>query len=105
MPIWYGMMDADSIHIAVAGNVEVPCYLALRDLGFALSRNWTGGESEEEMWEAERDGVRLVAGGPLELLGLAKLAEMRRQAWQAPDAETDAFLNRFYPGGSTDQSP
>ena len=90
-----GMVD--SIRITAAGNVEVPSFLVLRDLGFTVSCEWGSKGQEVEIWIAEREDLKLSANGPLELLGLLKLLEQRGQEWQASDAEIDAFLLQFYP--------
>jgi hypothetical protein len=86
------------ISIASAANTEVPCYLALIELGFDVIRQQTG---EHELWIAEKLDVKIVSGeGLCNLLGLAKLIEMRDGNWQATDGEIDHFLKHFYKGVS-----
>jgi hypothetical protein len=86
------------IHIAAAGNTEVPCYLALVELGFVVTAQHT---DERELWCAEKQGVRIVAEeGPCMLLGLAKLIEMRGERWKAADLDIERFLHQFYQRGS-----
>jgi hypothetical protein len=74
------------IHIAAAGNVEVPAYLTLVSLGFELDCACVG------RWTARKDDAILSADSLLELLGLAAMYDARGSHWQASDAEIDAFL-------------
>jgi hypothetical protein len=84
----------DPQRIATAGNTEVPCYGALRELGFDVRRQERGGD---EVWVAARAGVELSsASGLCALLGLATLREMRGEGWPSSDEEVSAFLRRFY---------
>ena len=78
--------------IAAAGNVEVPAYLALKARGYIIDRQ--AGE-DRETWFARKDGLELVAGGPIELLGLAGIYETRGKAWKASDREIEAFVSQF----------
>jgi hypothetical protein len=80
--------------LAGAGNVEVPCVLALRSQGFTLSRKVIDGHEE---WRAERPDLLLIADAPLSLLGLVSLRERRGRQWRASDEEIDAFFQEFYP--------
>ncbi len=84
-------------HITAAGNIEVPCYLALLALGFTVSRQWIESGQHDELWHAIRDDVHLRASGPIELLGLAKLHELRGNDWLAEDQEIESFMSLFYP--------
>jgi hypothetical protein len=79
--------------IAVAGNTEVPAYLTLIKLGYAVDRIDQGGE---ELWIAKSRTLQLLANSPLELLGLCLLNSERGPNWQAHDEEIDEFLGRFY---------
>lgn len=85
------------VYIAAAGNIEVPCYLALRELGFIVSREWIGNDPNDELWHAKREEVCLSARNPVELLGLVKLFELQGSTWMAEDAEIEAFMSQFYP--------
>jgi hypothetical protein len=81
-------------YITVAGNTEVPAYLALRDLGFTI----TAEKSEEgELWIATKGDLTFSAPSSLQLLGLITLRKERGRNWLAPDPEIDLFLKRFYP--------
>lgn len=81
------------IHIESAGNTEIPCFLALKEPGYRVSREITG---NTETWTAEKSGLRMVSDdGLVSLLGLAKLIEMRGKSWKAVDEEIDRFIARF----------
>lgn len=81
--------------IANAGNTEVPCYLAIKALGFEFSR--IDEKTDREMWVAENDKVRIVASNQLELLGLIYMRTMRGEDWKAEDDEINDYLARYYP--------
>jgi hypothetical protein len=82
------------ISITSAANTETPCYLALIELGFDVTKQQMG---EREFWIAEKQGMKCVSEeGLCVLLGLAKLIEMRGYNWQATDDEIDHFLKHFY---------
>jgi hypothetical protein len=83
--------------LASAGNILFPAVLALRQLGFAVSLRREG---DHEVWQAERDDLRLLADDPLALLGLATLRDQRGPDWAATDPEIQALLDEFY--GSED---
>lgn len=78
--------------IAAAGNTEVPAYLTLIQHGYSVHRIDKDGE---ERWIAKKGALQLVAGCPLELLGLCVLRSERGPRWQARDIEIDEFLKRF----------
>ena len=80
------------MRLAAAGNVEVPAILLLEERGYVLTV--TRGKSIET-WTATRGDTELVGDGPIELLGLATLAEARGTAWKATDEEVEATLTRF----------
>jgi hypothetical protein len=88
--------------IAAAANTEVPAYLTLIKLGYAVDRIDQGGE---ELWTAKNGTLQLIAKSPLELLGLCLLSGERGPNWQARDDAIDEFLGRFYlsaePGSSS----
>jgi hypothetical protein len=79
--------------LSVAGNVFAPAYLALRELGCAVHVQRDG--DGRETWSATRGDLSLVAGDPLELLGLHCLHQERGPDWKASDAEIDDFRKRF----------
>ncbi|WKA25653.1 hypothetical protein [Bradyrhizobium roseum] len=80
--------------ITAAGNTAVAAYLTLLDLGYSVDRVDQDGE---EQWIAEKGALQLMAGCPLELLGLSLLRSERGPRWQADESGTDKFLTRFYP--------
>lgn len=55
-------------------NVYNTCLLILRDRGFKMhvqgERNSAGSYPTDVLWIAEKDGFRLMADNPIELLGL-----------------------------------
>lgn len=85
---------AEEVHIAAAGNTEVPAYLTLLHAGYQVSRKVIGSKEE---WKAIRADIVLVAENPLELLGLAHMRETRGFHWKAGDKEITDFIGLFYP--------
>jgi hypothetical protein len=79
------------LHIVAAGNTLAPALAELVSLGFSVSRIVVSGPSEPFL-RAEKLGLVLDASDPLELLGLATLAERRGAAWVPSDDEVDALL-------------
>ena len=86
-------------NIIAAGNTEVPAFLALKATGFTLERDFLDGNRERELWIARNEHFQLMAGSPLELLGLYAMRSQRGEAWKANDAEIKEYLRRFYPDG------
>lgn len=82
-------------HITAAGNVEVPAYLALGQLGFEIERRIL--ESGVEWWIARKHGDEFSAGSPLEILGLCLMRTTRGDAWKATDDEINSYLRTYYP--------
>ena len=76
------------IELVAAGNVETPAYLTLLSLGFKVTCNG-------DTWMAENDSMALSAEGPIELLGLLKIIEVRGAHWQATDDEIEDFVAKF----------
>ena len=79
--------------LSAAGNTEVPAYLALKELGFAISVSGISGG--EQLWSAQREDLVLNGAGPLELLALVKLVECRGESWHASDNEIEDFVNKY----------
>jgi hypothetical protein len=79
-------------HIAAAGNTEVPAFLVLREAGFEVSTSMIG---DSEHWMAKKNDLTLIAGSPLELLGLFNIRKERGRDWKASDVEIEAFLKEF----------
>ena len=80
--------------IAAAGNTEAPAFLTLIKLGYEVDRV---GNDGDEHWIATKGTLRLLANGPLELLGLSLLRSERGSDWHASDHDIDQFIKRFYP--------
>ena len=73
-------------------DVEIPAILLLEDRGYAV----TVTRSEDvERWTATRGDVELSGEDPLQLLGLASLAEARGPSWRATDEQILDTLARF----------
>ncbi len=80
--------------IATAGNVVVPCFLALRARGFEV-RRVRRSERGEELWEARAADRAFIGEDPVAVLALVALAETRGRDWKASDEEIDAFLEEY----------
>jgi hypothetical protein len=80
------------MQITAAGNTEVPAYLVLIAKGYEIIHR-----DPDDAWVAQKGEDAFGASGPLELLGLAAMAEARGNNWRATDEEIDAFLEK-YPG-------
>lgn len=80
--------------IAIAGNIEVPCYLAILSLGYSLQMDRRA--SDDELWIAEKNNLRIVASNPTELLGIVYMREIRGSSWKASDEEIEAYLSKHY---------
>ena len=91
-------MTAPSETIASAGNIEVPAYLTLLDLGFTITCERQGPDAES--WVAVKEGLQLVADSPLELLGLATMRRERGRSWRAKDEEIESLIRTFAKEGS-----
>lgn len=81
--------------IVNAGNTEVPCYLAIRSLGFSFDRINPG--KDNELWVAENENERFVASNQLELMGLIYMKKIRGGNWKANGEEIDRYLTMYYP--------
>lgn len=82
-----------TFRIAAAGNTEVPAYLALLEKGYRVHKERASADSE--FWFASKDGHEFVAGGPIELLGVVAMFEIRGPQWKAKDEEIEAFLKSY----------
>ena len=76
------------MHLADAANIMTPAYLVILSKGYSV-------EVAGDLMVAERDGSSFVADGPVALLGLIAMAEIRGENWQATDEEIDAFVALF----------
>lgn len=75
--------------IADAGNVVVPAVVALEAAGYRVNR------LDGDLLEAVSGEGRFVADGPVALLGLIKLVELRGWSWRVSDEQIDEVLGRF----------
>lgn len=81
------------LRISAAGNTEVPAYLALIAKGYSV--HWGRKSKEIELWYAKREDHEFVAEGPIELLGLVSMYEVRGENWKATDKEIDSFMKKY----------
>ena len=81
------------IHIASAGNVEVPAYLTLLEKGYSV--RWERKSNDNELWFATKGDCEFIGGGPIELLGIACMYESRGNNWKATDEQIDAFVQKY----------
>ncbi len=81
------------LRIAAAGNTEIPAYLALRAKGYSV--RWERRKEQTEFWYAEKDGREFVAEGPIELLGIVSMFEVRGNNWEATDKEIETFMKQY----------
>ena len=77
----------DGVDLTHAGDTLVPAILALESSGYTVTQDGT-------RLVATTRNARFCAEDPVSLLGLVRLAELRRP-WRATDAEIDATLDRF----------
>lgn len=83
-----------SEHLADAANTLYPCVLALRAEGFAVTRT----DSElGERWHTSRGDLVVSADDPLQLLGLARMRDLRGADWRVADEELEALLAEYVP--------
>jgi len=77
----------DGVDLTNAANTLVPAILALERSGYTVTQDGA-------LIVASARNARFSAEDPVALLGLVRLAELRRP-WRATDAEIDATLDRF----------
>jgi hypothetical protein len=80
------------MRLAIAGNVVVPAVLLLEEHGFAVVRM---SDPSGETWTAQRGTIELSGEDPVQLLGLAALADARGENWHATDQQIDDVMRRF----------
>lgn len=76
------------MHLVDAANTMTPAYLAILAKGFSV-------RADGELMIAERNGEYFAADGPVPLLGLITMAEIRGEEWEATDDEIEAFVAQF----------
>ena len=79
--------------LSAAGNTEVPAFLALKELGYDISV--VDNEDRSQLWTATKDDTQFSGSGPLELLALVKLIEIRGDKWPASDEEIEEFASKY----------
>jgi hypothetical protein len=80
------------MRLASAGNVLVPAILLLEERGYVVSLVRT---AEFERCTAKRGDTELLADNPIELLGLASLADARGPSWPATDEQVRSTCARL----------
>lgn len=79
--------DKYSFSLRIAGNTQNPALTILKDKGYQL---WVEEHSGGRLsWNADQKGRLFSATGPVELLGLVTLWEVRGDDWHAKDHEDD----------------
>lgn len=81
------LMGSEGVDLRQAGDTVVPAILVLRSLGYKVEQTGTN-------VTATGGSARFSAEDPVAVLGLVKLAEMRRP-WRATDSEIDDYLAEF----------
>ena len=81
-------------YIIEAGNTLVPMVLALRSLGFRVSRR-SDPDPDKDLWRAESDEWGVAASELPTLLALVLMRQVRGPDWKAADEEIDAVLAEF----------
>ena len=81
------LIRTEGVDLVQAGNTVVPAILALRALGYVV-------EQQGNDFVAKASHARFSADDPVAVLGLVKLAEVRRP-WRATDAEIYEILAEF----------
>lgn len=89
----------EPVRIRIAGNTAGPALLTLESMGYTIGLAYTGIErdgkvSYDQDWEATKPGISVSATNPVELLGLAMIAEKRGAHWQV-GADADNPLSRY----------
>lgn len=75
------------VDLVQAGDTVVPAILALEACGYTVTQ-------EFDRFVVKAGDARFAADDPVALLGLVRLAEVRRP-WRASDAELDYVMNRY----------
>lgn len=87
-----GVVMINKTTVAIAGNTFAPALAALKSAGFAVTVASSNGAGEVQLLQAENSAYRLIAEDALQLLGLAKLVEVRGNSWLPEDSEVEEFL-------------
>jgi len=76
------------VFIADATNMMPPAYLAILSKGYKV-------RISGDLMIAEQGGKCFAADGPVALLGMISIIEVRGEAWEASDEEIENFVNLF----------
>lgn len=74
--------------LADAANMMTPAYLAILSKGYDI-------RVAGDLMIAQRGDVSFAADGPVALLGLIAIVEIRGERWAASDAEIENFVDLF----------
>ena len=87
------MKNDYTLSICIAGNTAIPCFSAIKSIGYDLKLTYTKGDdgSYHARWEANKDNRRFSATSPEELLGIVYMCELRGDCWQAKKDEHREF--------------
>jgi hypothetical protein len=81
--------------IASAGNVLVPAFLSLKEMGYLVERVKSDSPDGKDFWRAENEQLELIAEDPVTLLALATIYATRGKNWKASDSEIDDFIEKY----------
>jgi hypothetical protein len=81
------VVRTSGVDLVQAGDTVVPAILALEAGGYDVTQ-------EGRVFVAKTGAARFAAEDPVALLGLVRLAEIRRP-WRASDSEIDDVMDRF----------
>jgi len=84
---------SEEIKISAAANVEIPAYLALNEKGYKVY--WKRADENTEYWYAKKNNLIFMAEGPIVLLGVVGVYELRGSNWKASDAEIVRFMEKY----------
>ena len=74
--------------LADAANMMAPAYLAILSKGYEV-------RTSGDLMIAQQGDKSFAADGPVALLGLIAMVEIRGDAWMASDAEIENFVELF----------
>lgn len=76
------------MHLSDAANLMTPAYLSILAKGYSV-------HSTQGLMVAAKGPNSFSAEGPVALLGVIVVGEMRGEDWRAADAEIEDFIARF----------
>ena len=81
--------------LADAGNTMIPAFLALEAKGYRVWWQRDQVSPKDETWFADGPLGRFSGDGPVSLLGLVALREIRGANWQPTDQQIEQFLAMY----------